>query len=120
MNIVQILVSLLITAVSLYIISKIPPLGVEIDSPQKALVSAAVFGLLNAFLKPVLQFIGFPLTILTLGLFLLVINVIIFALAAKLVEGFRLRYGFISAALGAFCLSLVNGIIDHFLNLAIR
>lgn len=115
-TILPILISLVITAVSLIIISKIP-IGVEIDSFPKALLSAGVFGLLNAFIRPILVFLGFPLTIITLGLFLLVINVIIFGLAAWLVTGFRLRYGLISAALGAFCLSLVNGIILKLLNL---
>lgn len=116
MDILGILISLVVTAVSLIIISKIP-IGVEIDSFPKALLSAAVFGLLNAFLRPVLFWLGLPITILTLGLFLLLINVIIFGVAAWLVTGFRLRYGIISAALGSFCLSLVNSIILKLLNL---
>ena len=93
MDIVSLLVAWLITAVSLFIISKLP-IGVEIDTFPKALISAAVFGLLNALVRPVIFFLSLPITILTLGLFLFVLNAIIFGLAAYLVHGFRLRWGF--------------------------
>lgn len=114
MNILELLITLLVTAVSFVIISKIP-IGVDIDSFPKALISAAVFGVLNAILKPVLDVLGSPLTFLTLGLFSLVINAIIFGLAAWLVEGFRLRFGFWSALLGALALSLVNSLLSNVL-----
>ena len=96
----------LVTAISLLIISKLPT-GVEIDSFGKALISAVVFGLLNALIKPVLDFLGFPLVIVTLGLFSLVINAIVFGLAAWLVPGFRLRWGIWSALIGAFALGFI-------------
>ncbi|MDX2215280.1 MAG: phage holin family protein [Oculatellaceae cyanobacterium bins.114] len=107
---IGILITWLITAVSLFIISKLP-LGIEIDSFNKALFSAAVFGILNAVLGPILRFLGTPITFLTLGLFALVINAIIFGLAAWLVEGFRLRWGIWSALLGAIALSIINSLI---------
>jgi len=111
---VHFLVTLLIVAVSLIIISKLP-IGVEIDSIQKALVAALVFGILNAFLKPILTFLAAPITFLTLGLFTVIINAIIFGLAAKLVTGFRLRWGVWSALLGAFLLGVVQSFIIHLL-----
>lgn len=117
MNIVSILVSLLVTTVSLLIISKLP-IGVEIDSFGKAFISAIVFGVLNAIAYPILFWLTIPATILSLGLFLLVLNAIIFALAAALVSGFRLRYGFWSALLGAFLLGLVNSASYQFLKIA--
>jgi len=104
------LVTILVTAVSLYIISQLPT-GVEIASPQKALISAAVFGLLNAFVRPILAFFAFPITFLTFGLFTVVINAIIFALAAALVEGFSLKWGFWSALIGAILLGFINSLI---------
>lgn len=110
----ELLISLLITTISLLIIAQLP-IGVEVDNFGKALVSAIVFGLLNALVKPILVFLSIPLTILTLGLFLLVVNAIIFGLAAALVSGFRLRYGFWSALFGSICLSFVNGVLSHFI-----
>ncbi|MGB5959728.1 MAG: phage holin family protein [Coleofasciculaceae cyanobacterium] len=114
MNIVGLLVAWLVTSVSLFIISKLPT-GVEIDSFQKAIASAAVFGILNAFLRPVLGFLAFPITLLTFGLFSIVLNGIIFGLAAYLVTGFRLRWGFWSALIGAIALGFINSLIYQLL-----
>ena len=110
MDIVSLLIACLVTAISLLIISKLPT-GVEIDSFGKALVSAVVFGILNALLKPILDVLALPLTILTLGVFAVVVNAIIFGLAAALVTGFRLRWGFWSALIGAIALGFVNSLI---------
>ena len=114
MDIVSLLVAWLVTAVSLFIISKLP-IGVEIDTFPKALISAAVFGLLNALVRPVIFFLSLPITILTLGLFLFVLNAIIFGLAAYLVHGFRLRWGIWSALIGSIALSIINSIISKLL-----
>ncbi|AFY48593.1 putative membrane protein [Nostoc sp. PCC 7524] len=100
----------LVTSISFLIISKLP-LGIEIDGFGKAAIAAAVFGLLNALLLPILTVLAFPLIILTLGLFFLVLNAIIFALAAYLVEGFRLRWGFWSALIGSLALAIINSIL---------
>ncbi len=110
MNIIGLLVAWLVTAVSLFIISKLPT-GVEINSFQKAIISALVFGLLNAFVRPVLAFFAFPITFLTFGLFSVVINALIFGLAALLVDGFTLRWGFWSALIGALLLGFINSLI---------
>ncbi|RMF83710.1 MAG: phage holin family protein [Nitrospinota bacterium] len=110
----QLILVWLVTGVSLFILSRLP-LGIEIDKFGSALVAALVLGLLNALLKPVLSFIAFPLTLLTFGLFALVINAIIFALAAALVEGFRLRWGIWSALLGSLCLSILNSLLFRLL-----
>ncbi|MEL4897805.1 phage holin family protein [Crocosphaera sp. Alani8] len=113
----EMLISLLITAISLLIIAQLP-IGVEVDNFGKAIVAAIVFGILNALVKPVLVFFSIPLTILTLGLFLLVVNAIVFGLAAALVRGFRLRYGFWSALFGSMCLTFVNNFLSRFINSA--
>lgn len=114
MNISAIFVSLIVTTISLIIISKLPT-GVEIDSVQKAFVSAIVFGVVNALLHPILTLLALPLIFLTFGLFYFVVNAIIFGLAAFLVQGFRLRWGFWSALIGSFALSVVNSLIFHLL-----
>lgn len=115
MNIVGLLIAWLVTSVSLFIISKLP-LGVEIDSFNKALVSAAVFGVLNATLGPIFQLLALPLTFLTFGLFAIIVNAIIFGLAAWLVSGFRLLWGFWSALLGAIALGFTNSVLYYVLN----
>ncbi len=100
----------LVTSVSFLIISKLP-IGVEIDNFGKALISAAVFGILNALLLPILTFFTFPFILITLGLFFFVLNAIIFGLAAAIVPGFSLRWGFWSALIGSIALSIINTIL---------
>lgn len=97
----------IVTAVSLAIIAQLP-LGIEVDDWEKALISGIVFGILNALIKPILVWLTLPFTIVTLGAFLAIVNAIIFGLAAWLVHGFRLRWGVISALLGAIVLSAMN------------
>jgi putative membrane protein len=109
-----ILIAWIVTAVSLFIISKLP-LGIEIVSFKVALISAAVFGVLNALLGPVLRFFTFPLDFITFGLFAIVVNAIIFGLAAWLVSGFRLRWGFWSALIGAVLLGIINSVLFQLL-----
>ncbi|MGG6263953.1 phage holin family protein [Leptolyngbya sp. AN03gr2] len=106
----DILLTWLVTTVSFLIIARLP-IGVELDNFGKAALAAAVFGILNALLRPVLVFFGFPFILITLGLFLFVLNAIIFGVAAAIVNGFRLRYGFWSALLGSIALSIVNSVL---------
>ncbi len=100
----------LVTALSFLIISRLP-IGVEIDGFYKALISAAVIGILNAILLPILSFFSFPFIILTVGLFFFVLNAVIFGIAAYLVNGFRLRYGIWSALIGSIALAIINSIL---------
>ena len=110
MNIVSLAITWLVTSVSFFIISKLP-LGVEIDSFGKAMVSAAVFGLLNVLVQPLITGLSLPLIWLSFGLFMVVVNAIIFGLAAWLVDGFRLRHGVWSALIGAIALGFVNSFL---------
>ncbi|MBD2087583.1 phage holin family protein [Trichocoleus sp. ST-U3] len=70
---VGILITWLVTTISFLIISRLP-IGVEIDTFGKAAISAAVFGILNALLKPILGFFTFPFILLSFGLFLFVLE----------------------------------------------
>ncbi|WP_199245601.1 phage holin family protein [[Phormidium] sp. ETS-05] len=111
MDIVSIVVSLLVTAFSLFIISKLPT-GVEIDDLNKTLISAAVFGLLNAFVRPILSAFISPAGLILSGpLVTLILNMAIFGLAAWLVEGFRLRWGLWSALIGSIALVIINQLL---------
>ena len=118
MNIVAIIVSLLVSAVAFFIISKLPT-GVKIESFQKALIAAVVFGILNAILHPVLDLLAAPLNFVTFGflrgLITLLINAFIFGLSAWLIRGFRLQWGIWSALIGAFALTIINQIISSLL-----
>ena len=113
MDLLPLLITWLVITVALLIVSYIPFIGVEIDSFGKALVAGAVFGILNAIGQWLLVHLQL-LNILSIGLFGLILNVIVFGLAAKLVEGFRLRHGVMSALLGAFCMAVVLGILGSF------
>jgi putative membrane protein len=99
----------LVTTVSLLIITRLP-LGVRARDMGTAVVAALVLGLLNALLGPILRFLAFPITFLTLGLFAIVINAFLLWLTGKLVEGFRVD-GALSAILGAVVLGLLNALI---------
>lgn len=113
---VNFILTWLVTTVSLLIISRLN-IGIEVEDFSKALIAALVIGLINAFLGPIVRFIAFPLTILTLGLFALVVNALLFGLAAYLVQGFKLRNGFWSALIGSILLSLINAVLFWLLGL---
>lgn len=109
-DIFSLVIAWLVTSVSFFIISKLP-IGVDIDTFGKAMISAAVFGLLNALVRPLVVVLFGPVVLLTFGIFIIVINAIIFGLAAWLVEGFRLRWGIWSALLGALALGFINSLL---------
>ncbi len=100
------LARLLITAVAVIITSYLLP-GVAVDSMLDAVMVAAVLALLNAFLKPILIILTIPVTILTLGFFLLVINAFIILIASHLVHGFHVN-GFLTALFFSIILSLIS------------
>jgi putative membrane protein len=102
-----------IVAASLWITAYLIP-GVVVRSVPALLVAALVLGLVNALVRPVLTILTLPITILTLGLFYLVVNGAAFALAAALVPGFELA-GFGSAIIGALLVSLVSWVLGGIL-----
>ena len=85
--------------------------GVTVDSTITALLVAVVLGLLNSFIKPILVILTIPITIFTLGLFLLVINIIIVKWAAEIVPGFVVD-GWFSALMFSLVVSFVTSIIE--------
>jgi putative membrane protein len=99
----------LTTALSLFITANLVP-GFTVNSFSAALIGAVVLGLVNAVVRPLLILFTLPLTILTLGLFLLVVNAIAFWLVAALTPGFHLD-GFFPAVLGAIVLSIVSSVV---------
>jgi putative membrane protein len=85
-----------------------PGLGVEVDTMGIALTAAVVFGVLNGLLGWLVNFFNFTVFLAPLAW---VLNVVIFGLAAWLVQGFRLRNGILSAVLGAIALAIINQIV---------
>jgi putative membrane protein len=86
-HIMKTLINLFFTTIFVVLLAYVMP-GVTIDSFITALIVAAVLGLLNIFIKPILVLFTLPVTILTLGLFLLIINALIIILCDSLVDGF--------------------------------
>jgi len=105
------LIQILISTLAVFFTSWILP-GVEINQFTTAIVVALVLALLNAFLKPLLVILTIPVTILTLGFFLLVINAFIIQLAGHFVAGFKVK-NFLWAFLFGIILSLVTSLLEH-------
>jgi putative membrane protein len=91
-------------------VAKILP-GVTVDDYLSALLVAVVLAFLNTIVKPILTILTIPITVVTLGLFLLVINAIIIIFASKLVNGFHVD-GFFWALVFSIVLSLCTGILN--------
>jgi putative membrane protein len=85
--------------------------GIQITSPLAALAAGVILGFVNAIVRPVLFLLTLPLTLLTLGLFIFVLNAICFGLTAALVPGFSVD-GFGWALLGALFVSAVSWILN--------
>jgi putative membrane protein len=101
--------NLLINTISIFAVSYILS-GIQIDSFVTALIVAVVMAVLNVTLKPFLIVITIPFTIVTFGLFLLVINVLVLYAAEALIDGFHIA-GFWWALAFSFLVSFVNGIL---------
>lgn len=106
------LARILSTTLAILLVTWIMP-GVAVDSVLTALLLSVVLAVLNVFVKPLLIFFTLPITIFTLGLFLLVINATIILLASEIVEGFHVN-GFWWALLFSVVLSITVSLFDRF------
>jgi putative membrane protein len=96
----------IVNAAALLLVAYIYP-GVHVESFVAALIAALVLGLVNAVVRPLLVILTLPVTLLTLGLFLFVVNALCFWLAAELVKGFTVS-GFGAALIGSILYSLLT------------
>lgn len=103
----------IINAATLLIIAQILP-GVELSGWYAAFITALILGLVNAVIRPVLVFLTLPINILTLGLFVLVINGLLFWFVASFIDGFAVA-GFWAAFWGALILSIVSWFTNYLL-----
>lgn len=97
---------LLINVLAILLIAHIVP-GISVDTFITALVVALVLGIINLTLKPLLLLLTFPLTVLTLGLFVFVVNALLLWFIANIIEGFTIT-SFIPALIGSVIISVVS------------
>ena len=105
---------LLIHMVAILIISYLLPGVIRVEGVWAALVAAFLLGIVNAVLRPILICFTLPITVLTLGLFLLVINGLMLLLVSSIVRGFHVN-GFWGAVLGSILISLVSWVLSRVL-----
>jgi putative membrane protein len=106
----KILLRWALLAAALLLVAHLYP-AVQVSSFTSALIAAFVLGLLNTLVRPVLVLLTLPVTLLTLGLFLFVINALMFWAASGLLEGFHVN-GFVAALIGSLIYSVCGLIID--------
>jgi len=99
-----------LNSVALFAVMRLLP-GIQIDRFQDLLLATLVIGLLNSFLRPVIILLTLPVTMMTLGLFTLVINGLMFYLASHMVSGFHLN-SFGTAFLAALLFSLISFVLN--------
>ncbi len=103
----------ILNAVALLIVAYLLP-GINVASFGAALIAALVLGLLNTLVKPFLILLTLPITVVTLGLFLLVLNALVFWFAGSILKGFQVT-GFWWALAGAIVYSLISGLLSRLL-----
>ena len=105
-----VLLRIVVNAAAIALAAAVIP-GIEVSGAAAALIAGLVFGLVNAIVRPILIVLTLPITLLTLGLFIFVLNAICFWLTSMLVPGFEVR-GFWPAFLGALLVSVVSWIVN--------
>jgi putative membrane protein len=105
----------LVTALSLLLTAALIP-GMQLDGVTAAAIAAIILGLVNALVRPLLVLFTLPLTILTLGLFLLVVNALSLSIVAYFTPGFELG-SFWDALFGSLILSFISGLLNQFFGL---
>lgn len=99
-----------LSAISLLVVAYVIP-GIRVDGVMTTLLAAVVIGVVNGTLGLLLKVVTFPLTLLTLGLFWLIVNALMLMLAARLVSGFSVS-GFWAALFGSILLGIVNSLLS--------
>ena|SRR5579864_7786815 len=107
----HLLLRLIINAIVLYLIALYVP-GFHISGFMAAVIAAIIFGLVNAIIRPIVLLLSLPATILTLGLFVIVINAFLFWLTIWITPGFRVD-GFVPALIGAIIMMIVSMLTNH-------
>jgi putative membrane protein len=101
----------LLSALALLAVAYLYP-NVKVESFLAAAIAAFALGFVNAIIRPILVILTLPVTLLTLGLFLFVINALLFWLVAEVVKGFSIQGGFLSALVGSILYSLITTVVN--------
>ncbi len=109
----KLLARLLITALALLLVAEVVP-GIEVQNLYIAIIAALVLGLLNIFIKPLLVLLTLPITIITLGLFMFVINAALFWFTASFIDGFSVS-GFLPALVGSLVVTVISAFANKLL-----
>ncbi len=109
-----VITKLLITILALLLVSNYVP-GITVSSFYIALIIAVVLGIVNLILKPVLIILTLPITLLTLGLFTLVIDALLFWFVSTFIDGFIVE-GFVAAFIGAFIIAGAHYLAEKFVD----
>jgi len=110
----KLIIRISITALALLIVSKLA-IGIEIDGLYPALITALILGFLNTIIKPILVILTLPVTIISLGLFIFVINATLFYFTSTFIDGFYVA-GFWSAFVGSILVSVISTLGNKFIN----
>lgn len=108
------IVRTVVTALALMLVAQFMP-GIEIAGLVPALIAAFALGILNALARPILILLTLPITILTLGLFIFIINAVIFLFVASFVDGFSVA-GFWTALFGSVVVSVISSFVNKVLD----
>jgi len=106
------LIRWLVTTVAVFVATKIVP-GIHCEPVQSLLLASLLLGIINAFVRPVLMLLSLPFIIVTMGLFIFVVNALLILLVSKLIPGFSVD-GFWSAFFGAIIISFVSWLLSSF------
>ncbi len=109
----KIIARILLTALALLIVAKLVP-GVEVEGLYPAVIAALVLGILNVFVRPVLVFFTLPLSIVTMGLFMFVINGLLFWFTASFLDGFIVA-NFTAAFVGSILVTVISMVGNWFI-----
>ncbi len=109
----KLITKLLLTALTLLVVAEYVP-GIHIEGFYPAIIAAVTIGLLNLFVRPILFILTLPITIITLGLFMIVINASLFWFSASFIDGFTVD-SFWYALLGSIIVSVVSAIGNRYI-----
>jgi putative membrane protein len=108
------ILKMLVATIAVFVSAYIIP-GVSVDTYITCLIVAVVLGFLNSFVKPILVILTLPVTILTLGIFYLLINALMVIITASLVKGFQVE-SIIAALLFGISVSVINSFLNTFID----
>ena len=106
----NLLLRFIVASVALLAVTKLLP-GIEVNSLFALIMTVVILGILNAFLRPIMVIITLPITVVTLGLFLFIINGIILYLVSLLIDGFEIS-SLLVAIIASILITIVSGVIN--------